>query len=258
LTAGEALPGLVARLCTVLEPRPALPEVGAATAEPPAVVSLGTHCLTAYYLRLLGLRRATLPFDWAFASPAMVADCLENDFAVLLDRRHHQSITAKRATGEPGADHSLYRDRFGVGDVFAHRDVTQEADYAHVVRCVARFRAALAAPGPLLFVAITRPEHDLVAAFGRLGRLLRQRTAQPALLGIQLRPPAEPPCGPPGSPGGTPRLRLLRGGVAEALYELTPETAELGLGFQAAADDAAVLLALHRQQVALQHCFAPT
>ena len=38
------------------------------------------------------LDRCAMPFDWAFSSPAMVCDCLADDFKSFLDPREYVAI----------------------------------------------------------------------------------------------------------------------------------------------------------------------
>ena len=41
--------------------------------------------------------RSAMPFDWTFSSPAMVRDCLDDDFRAFLDPREYIAI-GKRGT----------------------------------------------------------------------------------------------------------------------------------------------------------------
>jgi hypothetical protein len=151
---------------------------------------LGCFCLPALLFQNYGLRRYSLPFDWIFSSPQMVRECLSNDFAEFLDRRHYRSVTGDKRT-EPGADHVLYRERFGVPGLFAHRDPTREDDYLYFVRCVTRFRQLLGSEDAKLFLFIVRPEHDMAAEFPLLIEALGRLTTNFVLQCIQLMDPAE-------------------------------------------------------------------
>ncbi|EPY6699651.1 papain-like cysteine peptidase [Klebsiella quasipneumoniae] len=44
------------------------------------IVSPGSHCLTSWALKKFNLKKTSLPFDWIFSCPAMVIDCLWDDF----------------------------------------------------------------------------------------------------------------------------------------------------------------------------------
>lgn len=48
------------------------------------IVSLGTHCLSSYFLKFFGLKTYSLPFDWLFTSPEMIIDCISNNFDFFL------------------------------------------------------------------------------------------------------------------------------------------------------------------------------
>ena len=49
------------------------------------VISLGSSCAIALFLRQQRLRVHAGPFDWIFSSARMVAACLDDDFACFLD-----------------------------------------------------------------------------------------------------------------------------------------------------------------------------
>ncbi len=139
------------------------------------IVSLGTHCYTATLLKSAALKTASYPFDWVFASPDMVAHCLEDDFAAFLDRKHYEYVLPERRRDGPTVnlcDHRLYRDKFGVPFVFNHRNPLEDDDFAYLNRCVDRFRA-LARHGRATFLLTT---HDVVhweRGFERVSASLR-------------------------------------------------------------------------------------
>lgn len=100
------------------------------------IVSIGTHCHTSSALKDAGLKRFSCPFDWIFASPTMVADCLDDDFADLLDSSmytKHSLETPCKARKRAG--HAKYGNQ-----TFNHHDPRMEADYDYFCRCVYRFR----------------------------------------------------------------------------------------------------------------------
>ncbi|CAO4177838.1 Papain-like cysteine peptidase [Methylorubrum populi] len=120
--------------------------------EPGAInhISLGSHCQTAQILKALSLRTWSAPFDWIFSSPGMVRDCLADDFADLLDRRHYEStpLPERRAPHETRCRHLLYRERHAIPFVFNHHDpATSDEDYRFLQAGVRRLRAALDEPG---------------------------------------------------------------------------------------------------------------
>ncbi len=121
------------------------------TREPGPVnyISLGSHCHTAQILKGLGLRTWSAPFDWIFSSPGMVRDCLADDFAELLDRRHYEStpLAERQAPNETRCRHLLYRDRHAIPFVFNHHDpATSDEDYRFLQAGVRRLRVALDRP----------------------------------------------------------------------------------------------------------------
>eukprot|EP00435_Cladocopium_sp_Y103_P056187 s2531_g18.t2 len=74
--------------------------------------------------------RSAMPFDWTFSSPAMVRDCLDDDFRAFLDPREPSQVAAV---------HSALLQ-------------VQVQDFDYFKRCVERFRNAARAPGRKLFV----------------------------------------------------------------------------------------------------------
>jgi Putative papain-like cysteine peptidase (DUF1796) len=156
-----------------------------------SVISLGTHCYTSAFLQRWGLREWSGPFDWIFASVAMVAHCLEDDFAVFLDRGQYEPIPPERRSHPDvnRVDHRFYRDRFGVASVFNHHDVHLDAGHAYLVRCVERFRSALASPGPKLFVLTSAWSPRLVPDLQRLAAVLADRTPDFRLVALLVDQP---------------------------------------------------------------------
>lgn len=144
---------------------------------PATLVSLGTHCFTSDFLRRQGLKNWSGPFDWIFSSIPMVAHCIADDFAMLLDPLFYRPTAVdERPDGAAFnlAHHAYYRTRFGVEHVFNHRDPTQPADYAYLQRCVDRFRQALRSPDEHLFVLHQRYSDQALADLRQLSRVLQQ------------------------------------------------------------------------------------
>ncbi|USH05439.1 papain-like cysteine peptidase [Grimontia kaedaensis] len=92
-------------------------------------VSLGENCSSAWYLKQLGLKKASYPFDWVFSSPEIILDCLNDNFEKYLDKG---LIVPKR--GGTSAGHSYYHD-----DLFNHRNpLASDNDYSYLQRCCDR------------------------------------------------------------------------------------------------------------------------
>ncbi len=112
-------------------------------------VSLGQNCSSAWYLKSVGVKQASLPFDWIFSSPGIVAHCIDNDFEAFLDKKQMTS------TSQHAAGHALYHT-----GLFAHRNpLSDEATYSYYERCVDRFRKLFQSATPLVFVSTLLPEH---------------------------------------------------------------------------------------------------
>jgi hypothetical protein len=158
------------------------------------LVSLGTFCLPTLIQQDNGLRSYSLPFDWIFSTPQMVCDCLADDFATFLDPRHYRSIQDPKRndpTSEVAADHILYREKYGINGLFAHRDPSRDSDHLYYVRCVNRFRRILRSRDSKLFWIIGRAQHDLPNQFPLLLESLSRVALNFELLGIELLDPTE-------------------------------------------------------------------
>lgn len=114
-----------------------------------AFVPSGQNCNCAWYLKATGARKSSLPFDWIFSSPQILAHCLRDDFRVFLDR------TFIEPTDSGAAGHARYHAR-----LFAHRSPLADAEaYRYYERCVDRFRALFRSEVPLVFISTMLPEH---------------------------------------------------------------------------------------------------
>ncbi len=214
------------------------------------VVSLGTHCLAGFFVKQYGLKRYSLPFDWLFSSPDAVLHCLDDNFATFLDRSHYVSITERRATKEPGAEHRFYNQTYNVGDMFAHRDPLIPDDYRYVRDTVARFNAVMASMEAKLFVMIARPRHDAVRAFPLLSDKIRSTTENSAFICVQLAEPTQQV--------GCRSMNMLRSSGDHALYEFKPSSSELGLGFDEPLDDMTIMRLVWQYEFDLRDVRVPT
>jgi hypothetical protein len=144
-----------------------------------SVVSIGPQCLTSNLLKHAGLKAFSGPFDWIFSSLDMVGDCIETDFADLLNVDFLKPIPVERRP-DPAigfANHGLYRERYGLDSIFNHYDPRDPDGYAYLRRCVRRMRALMASGKPQLLLAMGRPDQFDRAAIARLFELLDRMTA---------------------------------------------------------------------------------
>lgn len=211
------------------------------------LVSLGNFCLPSMICQANGLRTYSLPFDWIFSTPRMVRDCLTDDFAVFLDQRYYRSSTHSDkddSKSERAAEHEFYREKYGIGGLFAHKDPTRESDYLYYVRCVNRFRQILSSGDTKLFWVIGRAHHDLTKEFPLLLESLELRTANFALLGIELLDPVES--------GLSTMVPVMKTGN-HALYRFTPSSYNSRGGFLPdKLDEWAILRLVYRYKLALK------
>ncbi|CAE8607503.1 unnamed protein product, partial [Polarella glacialis] len=109
------------------------------------VVSLGSRCVVARFLRDQGLRNFAGPFDWVYSSAAMIRHCLKEDLKTFLDP--DCIVPAGKAVG-----HSFYGKMLGRRVVFPHHKPDEEEDRNHFLRSAKRLRQVLASPERKLFV----------------------------------------------------------------------------------------------------------
>jgi hypothetical protein len=197
------------------------------------IVSLGTHCLTSFYLKKYGMKRYSLPFDWIFASPQTVLHCIDDNFKTFLDPSHYTSLIGKRQSDEPGANHEFYLREHGVGHMFTHRDPLNAEDHRYFVDAVTRFEALKKNSDGKLFLMIARHEHDVAKSFSQLSDRINSLTSNSALICIQLKAPTKQP--------GCHNLRVVNKIEEHTLYEFQPSSSELGIGFDELIDDMIVL-----------------
>lgn len=204
----------------------------------PDHVALGGHCHATQLLKTLGLRTWSGPFDWLFSAPGMVSDCLEDDFATFLDRRHLESVPLHERHGPDitRCRHLVYGPRYGLPFIFNHHDPAAcEDDYARLERSVARLRRALADPAGHRFylLAITPTGSDAIVRL--CDNLARHRPAHHLTL-IQVAPER-------GEPRAAARS-VVRPNLT--VHDVVTRTPSLGLRFGDPADDALVLDLLRR------------
>ena len=157
-------------------------------------ISLGSNCYASQMLKGQKLKRYSAPFDWVFSTPAMVEHCLRDDFRTLLDRAHMEALPEQ--THKPGlerSEHAFYRDRFGVPKMFNHHDMTLDADYGYLARCVDRLRGVLARDEPTLCLLVLEERPDGLAEVLSLGAALREIAPRADLLAVAVAQPASAP-----------------------------------------------------------------
>lgn len=208
------------------------------------VISLGNHCLTATILKKYGIKKYSTPFDWIFTSPALVADCLSDNFATLMNPAYHQSITLNRKNqdNEPGAAHLLYQERYGTYELFTHRDITTKHDFAYFSRAVERFRNVLSKDEGKIFIMVSRPKYPLAESFDTLVSLLKQQTTNFAFYAFQLIDPVENEV--------SANIKLVKNIDTSFLYALTPSFNEGFTGrFDNHPDEALIISLLSEYEI---------
>lgn len=198
-------------------------------------VSLGTVCHMASVLRGSGLRLWTGPFDWVLSTPALVADCLREDFRSYLDPALLRSVPEGERIGGARRQcrHPTIEARYGVPILFNHHDPARSAaDREALTRAVARLRAALGGGHANVFYLmavdheLSGPEVDL------LSRVLAAFPARSTLVQVTVTI---------GGGDGRRAVRVEEGPDAALpglSVRLRAGSAWRGLGFADPADDA--------------------
>jgi hypothetical protein len=155
------------------------------------LISLGTDCYASFAFKLMGVKRASYPFDWILSTPSMVADVLQNDFCRFLDPKYHRAtpLESRRSPLEGVCDHLFYQEHFGVDRVFMHRDVTAETDREYYRRAVERFRAVMRSEQTkLLLMTNIAARHASAEDFAALCEIIdgQYRNAKLLVLNFQL------------------------------------------------------------------------
>ncbi|MDB5591851.1 MAG: hypothetical protein JWR86_2376 [Enterovirga sp.] len=200
-------------------------------------VAFGTFCHVAAALRDTGLRRWTGPFDWIFSTPGLLADCLEDDFARLLDPAELTSVPPEGLTNGARRQcrHPFYEERHGLPTIFNHHDPAGNAgDMRALHRAVRRLRLALGTDRRnQLYMMSERPWDE--ADLERLAALVAARPSRDELIVITAVVAGER--------GWSERVRELAG-LPVRDVELRVGGRSRGTGFPDPADDAVLRRAL--------------
>ena len=199
------------------------------------VVSIGSACWTSQLIKDMGLKRYSCPFDWIFSSPGFVAHCLADDFAEFLSRDRWVSTGGPQHWTLP-----LIRDRYGLGQILNHHDVSNDGDFHYLVRSVARFRSVLAAPDPKIFLLISDTKNILHPEVDVLFDRLAAAASGFKLVSIGLEQ----------HPAASPHVEQLKADERNDVYRLHPcSRIEDGLRFTDARDNQAMQEILGRYEI---------
>jgi len=108
-----------------------------------SAISLGQNCNTAWYLKQVGVKTESYPFDWIFSSADISESCLRDNFSIFLNKTH---MTLKEDCCSAG--HAIYH-----ANMFHHRNpLLAQEEYDYYVRCVERFNRKFFSGEDILFV----------------------------------------------------------------------------------------------------------
>jgi len=105
------------------------------------VISLGSCCHTASFLKKEKLKLVSYPFDWVFSGPKMIYEILIDQFKSFLDKNQYTVLTEHRS------GHKVYGHRF-----FNHKNPKEDVDYEYYKRCVVRFYDVINSQEHKLFI----------------------------------------------------------------------------------------------------------
>ncbi len=130
---------------------------------PHKTVSLGQNCNSAWYLKQVGLKTESYPFDWIISSSTVLESCLDDHFATFMDKSCMFSFDKGKRAG-----HKLYHSH-----LFNHRNPLDNAeDYRYYQRCISRFYDLLDSHQPAVFIC-TLFQEDFKAYDAACDRLLK-------------------------------------------------------------------------------------
>lgn len=152
------------------------------------ICSLGPSPHAAFFLKHLGWKYSTYPFDWLSMTPDAILHCLRDDFAVFLDPSmyFYPSNRIERDWMDRPIRHCGHR-LYGP-HTFLFRDPHDEGDYNYFRICIDQFRHLLRYPETKLFLAIHRvhPDNDLLekekAMWVQMAEELERKTTEFTLL----------------------------------------------------------------------------
>lgn len=101
------------------------------------IISLGCSCNVSYFIKMLNLKRFSLPFDWIFSNCKMIIDILDNNFK--------DFINIKYIIGT--SKHIKYHKK-----MFSHKNMTKEKNIEYYKRCIIRFQKVINSKKKKLFI----------------------------------------------------------------------------------------------------------
>lgn len=106
-------------------------------------LSLGQNCTTSWYLKQVGSKKESYPFDWLISSASVLESCLDDNFTIFMDKSHMFSFDNGKRAG-----HNIYHEKF-----FNHRNpLSNDEDYKYYQRCTSRFLNLLDSTTPVVFI----------------------------------------------------------------------------------------------------------
>lgn len=140
-------------------------------------IPFGNNCTPADILKVGGLRKHSLPFDWVFAFPDNIKRSLDTDFQEWFDTSLMQSLSGdKNAIKRKWTKHKNYRSQTDdhISGFFNHHDMSDPNTQEMFRRRIDRFKSIIASDEHVIFVTLATPqtieENGLLNYFDRSGQ----------------------------------------------------------------------------------------
>ena len=109
------------------------------------IISLGSNCYIASYLKEHNLKKASYPFDWIFSYPEDICHMINDNFKEFLNKDNYLIKDELSKFNY----HKLYKPNLRM---FNHRNPYNNNDYQYYQRCITRFINVLNKSDNLIFV----------------------------------------------------------------------------------------------------------
>lgn len=144
-------------------------------------IPFGKDCVPASALRISGLRKESLPFDWVFAFPEHIkrsldvnfSDWFDNNIEIIMDQGEYDDLINENTNTKYITKHPNYPIKFGNRAFFAHMDFSDPEVVASVKKRINRFNEIRRSNENI--VLVTSIPYDQVISYGLLDYFNKDR-----------------------------------------------------------------------------------